>query len=206
MVEHALKILRCKHVCQTIFQHFAFGIEKPNHSRQQRPDLLCQVKTETYTFLQLLLIQVTGISLYSVKTSENQRVQKQSSGIKWVKYAHIQVFISHVKNHINNQKSAFLWSVFSICRLHGRIYQPFPIHSSFQSVVENIMTRKIPLPCDILLENEPFVYKLLTDLLYQQKVNQFKPSSWYSCSLLPFLYSGDLSNFFHWNSCGLVLI
>ena len=135
-----------------------------------------------------------------------QRVQKQSSGIKWVKYAHIQVFISHVKNHINNQKSAFLWSVFSICRLHGRIYQPFPIHSSFQSEVENVMTRKIPLPCDILLENEPFVYKLLTDLLYQQKVNQFKPSSWYSCSLLPFLYSGDLSNFFHWNSCGLVLI
>lgn len=38
---------------------------------------------------------------------------------------------------------------------------------------------------------------MVTYLLYQLKSSQLTPSSWYSLSVLPFLYSLDSSNFFH---------
>lgn len=40
-------------------------------------------------------------------------------------------------------------------------------------------------------------YVCNTYLLYQLKSSQLTPSSWYSLSVLPFLYSLDSSNFFH---------
>lgn len=36
----------------------------------------------------------------------------------------------------------------------------------------------------------------VTYVLYQLKVSQLRPSSWYSLSALPFLYSLELSSFF----------
>lgn len=37
---------------------------------------------------------------------------------------------------------------------------------------------------------------IVTYELYQLKVSQLRPSSWYSLSALPFLYSLELSSFF----------